>query len=45
MYKFSQQLREEAIEHFNMQYGYKIDHAKADDYLLSMAELWDIFAK
>ncbi len=45
MYKFSQQLRDEAIKYFFENHNHSITHEIADEYLLSLAGLYKIFKK
>jgi len=45
MYKFSQKLREKAIKYFKEKHNHQITHEKADEYLLSMAGLWNAFSE
>lgn len=45
MYKFSQQLRDEAVQYFAKEHDHQITHAIADEYLLSLAGLYRTFKK
>ena len=44
MYKFSQPLREKTIKYFSLKHNLEITHAKADEYLSSMAGLYKVFS-
>lgn len=45
MYKFSEQLRDEAINYFKENHNHLITHEIADEYLLSLAGLYRTFKK
>jgi len=42
MYQFSQQLKQRLIDYFINRYGFKISLEQADDYLNSLARLFDL---
>ena len=44
MYKFSQKLREKAIKYFKEKHNHQITHEKADEYLFSLAGLYEAFS-